>query len=199
MNSNWYQTLLETLSPADLGYALFLLFFLFRGLIRGFSKEVAGLLVMLSVAAGGWTLYRPISRWLLEHTRIKEVEASDLIALILSVVVLYIGLRLVGWLLSKIIDFAFTDKIERPFGFIAGLVQGLAWISILVLAVAVSGHKYLQEKLIDDSRLGSLLARHVPAWWDKIDGALKVPETEEPPPAIDDLSPGAEKAQPEAL
>jgi len=172
---SWFEGLVARWGIVDVGFGIFLLFFVIRGFIRGFSKEVAGLIMMVIVAAGGWTLYRPISSWLLQNTRISKHEAADLIALSSSVLCLYVILRLGGWLLSKIIDYAFNDKIERPGGLIAGGVQGLAWISLLVLAVGVSGNTYLTQKVIEDSRIGSFLAARVSGWWEKVDGVLAIP------------------------
>jgi uncharacterized membrane protein required for colicin V production len=183
---SWFENLVARWGAVDVGFGVFLIFFVIRGFIRGFSKEVAGLIMMIIVAAGGWTLYRPISKWLLENTRISKHEAADLIALSSSVLCLYVLLRLGGWVLSRIIDYAFNDKIERPGGLIAGGVQGLAWISLFVLAVGVSGNPYLNQKVIVDSRIGSFLASRVSGWWEKVDGALISPseDKDQPKPSL---------------
>lgn len=116
----------------DLVALAFLIYGLIRGVLRGFSGELARLLYVLAAVAGA-SLARPfLSGLLLGHTRLND-EDADRLGLALAAVLSIAAVLLLRLLIRKLFQFSFKGKLEK----IGGAVLGLATAGVLVSAVFV--------------------------------------------------------------
>lgn len=178
------------LNAVDLVLIVLLLAFTVRGVIKGLSGEVAGLVGMAVVLAGGWKLYEPLSAALLKHTRLEDPQTSQLLAYILAVVVLLIAVNLLMLLVRKVLNKVFDGPVERIGGGIAGFLKTAAVLAIILFGVQLSGHAFLMKHFIEDSWIGRTVGVRIPGWFDTIQeqidpqepNAEDMPAGEEPGP-----------------
>ena len=155
----------ENVNGLDAVFATILAVYAVRGIIRGLSEELAGAIGFLLVLIGGWKLYRPLADWMLANTRLSSLESANLLALILSIVVLAAALGLIKIALKNVLEKAFEGTAERLGGLAAGFTKGFVVCSVFVLAVKLSGHAYLGEHVIHRSLFGAFMAERVPGWY----------------------------------
>ena len=178
------------LNAVDLVLIALLLAFTIRGVIKGLSGEIAGLVGMAVVLAGGWKLYEPLSAALLEHTRLEDPQTSQLLAYILAVAVLLIAVNLLMLLVRKVLNKVFDGAIERIGGGVAGFLKTAAVLAILLFGVQLSGHAFLMKHFIEESWIGRTVGVRIPGWFDTIQeriapqepNAEDMPAGEEPGP-----------------
>jgi uncharacterized membrane protein required for colicin V production len=143
-----------------------------RGGVRGLSAELAGAIGMVLIFVGGWKLYRPVSDWLLAHTRLSQMESANVLALVFSIIVLAAVLGVIRLLLRRLFEKAFEGTLERLGGVFAGLTKGLVLCAIFVFAVKLSAHAYLNQHVVEKSVFGHFVANRLPLiywqWHDKI-------------------------------
>ena len=113
----------------DTALVIILLFFTFKGLLRGLVQEVAGL---LGVAAGillarGFS--DQLSPWL-THYGISPSFAS-----LLSIALLFLaGIFVVGFLaqgVRRLLENAFAGGIDRMLGLVIGLAKGILFAGVI--------------------------------------------------------------------
>ena len=155
----------DNVNGLDAVFATVIAVYAVRGILRGLSTELAGAIGFVLVLVGGWKLYSPLSEWLLANTRLSSLESANLLALILSIVVLAAGLGLLKMALKSVLEKAFEGTAERLGGLAAGFTKGFVVCSVFVLAVKLSGHAYLGEHVIHRSLFGTFVAERVPGWY----------------------------------
>lgn len=112
--------------------------FLIRGLVRGFVKEVVGLVGVVAALALGALFYQPVSEFLSKLTGL-EVTWWPAVAFGLILVVVAGAFFVVGGGLSKLILSGPLSGLDRLLGAGVGLVKGLlvAYLLINLLLLAL--------------------------------------------------------------
>ena len=101
--------------------------------LKGFIRELLGILSLVAAFFLSVTFYRTAS------TPLKEVVKSENIALFLGFVIVFLGTLLVGalviWAIQKLIKFAKIQWFDRLLGAAFGFIRGWVLGSILFLAL----------------------------------------------------------------
>lgn len=145
------------MNPFDIAILVILLAFVAKGLLRGLLKEVCSL---LGLFAGGWLAFYfhpAVAQWLTESF---TVPAQ--LAVIVAFISLFLGTVIVfgviGFLLSKFVSLVFLGGINRLFGGLFGLVQGVILLAVILYALNLpAGQKYLPQAVVQTIK-GSQLA-----------------------------------------
>lgn len=148
----------------DLAVAVYLIFGMIRGFLRGLSGELARVVSMVVVLALGWQFYRPLGAKLVEITRLGE-GVAQWAAFLLIVVVAGVAAILLRWILRNLVEFSFKGAIEKVGGMAAGVVRSGIWVVLAVVAATLSPSEYLGRVFGQESRIGSLIVRSlIPAY-----------------------------------
>ncbi|CAK7023150.1 MAG: hypothetical protein DELT_02496 [Desulfovibrio sp.] len=117
----------------DIGVAIFLLIFLGRGLIRGLTREVTGLVGIV----GGFALARNFQHKV--QPSLEPIFEDPNIAAIASFVLIFIGVGIAAAILGaafrKFMSITLTSWIDHLLGALAGLCQGLLLACLLFFLV----------------------------------------------------------------
>lgn len=179
--------------PVDFVFAALILFGLIRGMFRGFSEELSGLIGTMIVFFGGWKFYTPVSRYFLKNTPIEDPLAAQTTAYIVMVILFLVVWNLINLVLKKLMKLAFPEQIELLGGGLVGSAKIIFILCTILLAVQLSQIEFLHTHLIRNSWFGRTTQEVVPAalheWFPNLYPQSLVPETEgsQPPPQTEDL------------
>jgi len=160
MQQQW----IEQLNLIDLACAIFLLFGIIRGYLRGLSGELARVISMVVVLFLGWQFYAPLGAKLMEITRLDEHESqlAGFLSILVGAGIVMVFLR---WILKNLMDFTFKGPLEKVGGMAAGFVRTGIWVTMVVVAATLSPSDYLNRKFSEESQIGSLVIQYlVPAY-----------------------------------
>ena len=125
-----------------------LVFSVVLSLLKGFVRELLGILSLVAAFFVGVWFYRTGA------SPFKEVVKTENIALFLGVVVIFLGTLLIGalviWVAQKLIKFAQIQWFDRLLGAAFGFIRGWVLGSILFLALTSFD---LQAERVQDSLL----------------------------------------------
>ena len=131
---------------------IILLFFLYRGIVRGFSGEVIGLVGFFVGTFCAWKFTEPAVVLVRQHLGDTAIDSS-VIAIVCAVSIFFaveIIFTIIGIILSylvKVTKLSFTDHF---FGMIIGLLK-TGFIILAVYAILVSFKGLVPEQWIEDS------------------------------------------------
>ena len=132
----------------DLAIVVLLAFFLLRGLIMGFIREIMGLValaVALVISAVG---FKPVSDLLARMINI-ELPWWDALAFGLIVIVIFILFGILGRALARVIHSGPFSGLDRLAGGVAGLAKGMLFgyllLSLLFLFVPAALPPVIKE------------------------------------------------------
>ncbi len=165
MEVSFWEYLQDPDTPAgmmDLVYALFVLYGLIRGAFRGLAFELAGLLGTAAVFLGGWYFYPPVSRFLIEYTRMDNDQAARAVAYVLMVLLFLISWKVITLLVRKLLNLTFPEQIQGLGGAVLGGLKCAVTLCVILLAVRLVGHGFLDKHLIQDSWLGRTTQEVIP-------------------------------------
>ena len=133
---------------------------LLRGIFRGLSGELAGLIGFAVAVLAGWHFYRPLGEYLSETTRMTAVQ-SDTTAVVVIVMGALIILWAVSMVMRQIMEVTFRGLLERVGGAIVGVLRyGIVLAALLLVADQfVEGEA--RRHAIDESYLGQLAVTHL--------------------------------------
>jgi membrane protein required for colicin V production len=135
-------TLLDWLVAAILLYSVVI------STVRGFFREVMGLITVVSgVILAAWT-YREVGGVFI------DIVASENIALFIGFFLVFCGTLIVGftviWIIYKFIEFAHVEWFDRLLGGAFGFVRG--WLIGVVIFLGLTSFE-IQSEVVRDSEL----------------------------------------------
>lgn len=169
------------LNPMDYVFIGLGLLFTIKGLLKGLSHELAGVVIAVLAICCSLFFYQPVARWIMDHTRL-EGTAALVSGFAGSLFVLWLGLKLAGMLIQAIMEMTFTPAVERFGGLFAGFAKATMLTSVVLMTVRLSGHDYLQRHLLVESSIGRFGNQHLPevyAQLAKVFPALPAPGREQ--------------------
>lgn len=165
MDSSLLAQLQDPASPygiMDLVFAVYLIFGLIRGLFRGLPAELAGLVGTLLIMIGGWRFYRPVSEFIMVHTRLEGEIPAQTLAYILMVVLFLVTWNLLILMVRKLGEFTFPDALKRSGGALVGTFKSALILCVLLYAVNLSGVSFLKDSLITGTWFGRTTQQVIP-------------------------------------
>jgi len=150
------------LGPVDLIWILYLCIGFLRGMFRGLPRELAGMLGSAATLYCSWRFYAPISTSIRSHTRLESEMASDLLAYGLLVLTLFVGWKLITFLLRKTLDWTCPDQLQNWGGAFLGLSKAVLIVCVILTAVNLSGYEPMREELIRNSWFGRTTQSVIP-------------------------------------
>ncbi len=137
----------------DIAAAIVLSFFLIKGIIRGFIKEIAsifGLVISFALAS----LFYSSGAGLLDSF-IKTTSYRDVLGFLLVFLVAYVILAVIGLIMDKVIKMTISKPLDIIMGSLVGLLKGIFLAALLLLVV--SAFVAPDEPLLKDSQSRPLL------------------------------------------
>lgn len=137
----------------DIAAAIVLSFFLIKGIIRGFIKEIAsifGLVISFALAS----LFYSSGADLLDSF-IKTTSYRDVLGFLLVFLVAYVILAVIGLIMDKVIKMTISKPLDIIMGSLVGLLKGIFLAALLLLVV--SAFVAPDEPLLKDSQSRPLL------------------------------------------
>ncbi len=132
-----------------------------RGLIRGLSGELAGLISIVTSLCLGLYFYLPFGAWFSEHTRLTKwpAHAVAFAAIVVSAFIVMVILRLI---LRQLIKVVVNPKAERLGGLIAGFLS--ASILVITFFMTVNMFRDSNSDIIfgERSYIGALINKCIP-------------------------------------
>jgi len=148
-----------------------------RGVFRGLSRELAGLVSLVAAAALGILFYRPAGVWLRDHSHLAERPACAA-AFAAIVVGAWIAMMLLHWLLRRVFRVVAEERAERIGGGLAGAASGICLVVVVLVAANLTPNPKLNRRFGDESICGHLLRRTVPYLRELVAGAgdIEIPD-----------------------
>jgi membrane protein required for colicin V production len=107
-----------------------ILLFAIGGVIKGFIDNVFGKIAFVAGILLGYLFYKDIATGLLKD--IKVPYAANIIAFLLIFVVTFIVIKLVQMIVAKVFEWSLLKSLDRTLGFIFGIVEGAAVVSLII-------------------------------------------------------------------
>jgi membrane protein required for colicin V production len=140
-----------------------------RGIFRGLSEELAGLLGTLLVFVGAWKYYRPVAAFILENTRMEDEAMARGLSYVLMAIAFMVAWKVAILVLRKTLDRIFPDHLKRPGGALLGGAKSATTLCVLLTAAQLSGIPLLREHVVEGTRFGRFTQEKVPGalarWW----------------------------------
>ncbi len=190
MNGESVTNSLSTISVVDAIVVVFLVFALFRGLLKGLSAELAGLISAAVALLCGWHAFRPLGEWVEAHTRLSGNPAYVL-AFTLAVTGGYLVMRIVRLVLRNILEFSFKGPIERVGGALAGLLRGAIVAAAVLVFLSLWQNEAVHRWIVEESVAGRFVTHRLRPWYDAM--IVEHPDLPLPRP----VEPAAEAAAPD--
>ncbi len=156
-----------------------------RGVFRGLSEELAGLLGTLLVFVGAWKYNRPVAAAILRNTRMEDEAMARGLSYLLMAIAFLIAWKVAILLLRKTLDRIFPDHLKRPGGALLGGAKSALALCVVLTAAQLSGIPWLREHVVEGTRFGRFSQEKIPGalarWWP----ALYPDDPERPGAAVD--------------
>ena len=152
----------------DIAAALVVAFFAVRGLLRGFSGEVLGLVGFFASVFCAWTFARPAADLLLKY--FSSVKDPSLVALgcgVLIFIAVSLLFALLDGMLSLIVKAANLSALDHLLGVVMGSVKALCFV-LVIYAVFVT-----LPVLPKDWMAGSYAMKGASAVWPPVQSFLE--------------------------
>lgn len=114
----------------DWVFSFLILLFAVSGLIKGFIDNVFGKIAFVAGILLGYLFYRDIANGLLKD--IKIPYAANIIAFLLIFVVTFLLIKIVQMIIAKVFEWNILKSLDRTLGFIFGIVEGAAVVSLII-------------------------------------------------------------------
>ena len=136
----------------DLVMIIVLIFFIWRGFIRGFSGEIISFVGFFVAAYCAWNFYEPAVSLFREY--LPSINLDDTVISIICGVVIFFGIEIVFALISGIISYvvkvAELTVTDHCLGVVIGIVKTFC-IIVFVYAIVVSFPGLLPEETFEKS------------------------------------------------
>jgi membrane protein required for colicin V production len=169
------------LNLVDIMALLFVLIHVVLSWRRGLSEEIGRVAGAVLAFWIGLRYHQIVADWMTDHTRMEGPPATvvSYITVVLSIILASLILTLI---VSKIIKLAIPEGLDRIAGGVAGLVKGAFYVAMIFLAMNLWPHDYLNRHFGEESVIGSIVMKWVPAVQERMeekDVADRVRETVE--------------------
>ena len=114
----------------DWVFSIIILIFAISGIIKGFIDNVFGKIAFIAGIILGYFFYKDIARGLLKD--IKVPYAANIIAFLLIFVVTFLIIKIVQMIVAKVFEWSILKSLDRTLGFIFGIVEGAAVVSLSI-------------------------------------------------------------------
>lgn len=148
--------LIDTVALAVVGAGML------RGYWRGLSGELAQLIGLVSAFVLGLSVYRGVGEWLADRTRL-EGRPAAIVAFLGTMAVAAGVMLLVRLVLRRVMKVVVEEKIDRPAGCIAGFLRATLFVVLVFVVMNLWPHEYLNAKFGEESAIGRLVVRLMPA------------------------------------
>jgi len=150
------------LNLVDILALLFVLVHVVLSWRRGLSEEIGRVAGAALAFWIGLRYHQMVAGWLTDHTRMEGPPATvvSYITVVLAIILASLILTLV---VSKIIELAIPEGVDKVGGGLAGLVKGAFYMAMIFLAMNLWPHDYLNRHFGDESLIGSVVVKWVPA------------------------------------
>ena len=163
---------LPSLSLLDAVGLLALLIGALRGLIRGLSREFGDMVTALAAFAVALRFHGPFGEAVAARTRL-DLPPARAIAFALLAVAAIVILAVCRLILRLFGQITFIPLVNRAGGLLAGLVRSAALLAVMFAVMNLWPHEYLNRTFGEESALGALLLRAVPALRELREGAAE--------------------------
>ncbi|MCF7793704.1 MAG: CvpA family protein [Candidatus Cloacimonetes bacterium] len=134
----------------DIIIGIFVLAFVFNGLRKGFIKSVLGLLGLIVIIILIIKIGNPVKIMLIRELGINEILAVAL-AYILIIFFITIVVKIIGWMLSKIMNILNAGCLDRILGMVFGFLNGVLIIAIVLILLDITPMRKSIRKFTNDS------------------------------------------------
>lgn len=165
MNGESVAHTFSTISVIDAAVVILLLFSLVRGVFKGLSGELAGLISAAAALAAGWYAFRPLGAWVEGHTRLSGGPAY-VFAFALAVIAGYVAMRIIRLVLRSILEFSFKGTIERVGGALAGLFHGAIVAAVVLVFLSLWQNETVHRLITQESVAGRFVTQSLRPWYD---------------------------------
>lgn len=136
----------------DVLIIVFSAFLIFKGIRKGFVKEVAGMLAVVLALIASFLFHGQVENILSSFTSSVSIP---LVAYITTFVVVYFLIILLGGLIDKLLKSIFLGGVNRLFGGVFGAIKSVLWLTVVTYAytVAKDGVGFEHPSWVQDSSL----------------------------------------------
>ena len=138
-----------------------------RGIYRGLSGELAGLMGLIIAGFVAWYFYHPVGEFFANTTELTPIQA-DTMALLVIIVGALIVLALMSALLKQVMELTFRGLFDRFGGGLAGLLRYAAIAAVVLLSIAQFGGDGLRASVERDSIIGSRALDELIPWYEQM-------------------------------
>jgi len=130
------------MTVVDFIILIFCVFLILQGLWKGFLRELFGMLALFTGLAAATNFYSLASKQL--ESVFSEGLVRDAVGYGAAFIVVWLTIKIMGWMLDKSMGEAETRSYSRLAGGVFGLAKGLLIVSVIVLSVESSfpGNKF---------------------------------------------------------
>lgn len=114
----------------DWVFSIIILIFAISGIIKGFIDNVFGKIAFIAGIILAYLFYKDIATGLLKD--IKVPYAANIIAFLLIFVVTFLIIKIVQMIVAKVFEWSILKNLDRTLGFIFGIVEGAAVVSLAI-------------------------------------------------------------------
>jgi uncharacterized membrane protein required for colicin V production len=155
-------------SVVDIVAVLIICLSTLRGFHRGLSGELAQLVSLILAFVVGVYTYRPFGTWILNNTHASSRTAHT-VAFVVAVASVILAAVLLGFVFRRIMKIVFDPKVDKPGGGLAGFVSGTLAVILILVMLNLWPHAYLNRKCGEESVIGRLVVKFMPAVREKAD------------------------------
>jgi len=146
-----------------------------RGFLRGLSGELAQLISLVLALVVGVYTYRPFGTWILNNTHISN-RAAHTVAFVVAVAAVILVAVLLSFVFRRIMKIVFEPNVDKPGGGLAGFISGVLAVILIFMILNLWPHAYLNRKCGEESVIGRVVVRFMPAVQEKVG---ELPATQE--------------------
>jgi membrane protein required for colicin V production len=135
------------MTVVDFIIIIFCAFMVLKGLWKGLLPELFGLLALFTGLAAASNFHKLASEKL--HSFFSQTMVCDAIGYSVVFLVVWLAIKIMGWLLNKSMGEAETKPLSRLSGGALGLAKGLIIVSVIVYTVesGLPGNKITSHNL----------------------------------------------------
>ncbi len=145
----------------DIVAILFILVYVVMGWRRGLAAEIGHLAGAALAFWIGLRYHERLAAWMTGHTRMEGAPAT-VVAYVAVVLAIILASMILSLVLSKLMELAIPEGANKVWGGMAGLVKGSLYAAMILLAVNLWPHEYLNRHFGEESVLGAFVMRWVP-------------------------------------
>ncbi len=134
----------------DIGAAVVLAFFMVRGLIRGFSGEILGLIGFFASLFCAWHFARPAAGLVLNYFPRLDATLTGLACAVIIFILVSLAFALLDGILSLIIKAAKLSMLDHTLGIVVGAFKTLC-IVLLIYGVLKTFPTFLPTEWMAES------------------------------------------------